>query len=122
MFTSTSHNRGRERRSFSRVPTINFSSISGANDAIRLFREIVIMSPQPSDRVYANLLSVITKMEEYHVTLSVFDKMRQLGLGVTDYAMNIAINCCCHLKQVDFAFAIMGNFFKLGYEPNAAFC
>ncbi|KAL8482831.1 hypothetical protein ACS0TY_025752 [Phlomoides rotata] len=66
------------------------------------------------------MLSVIVKMKHYSVALSVFDEMRQKGAPVNDFSLNIAINCCCLLKRVDFGFAIFGIFFKSGLKPDAS--
>ncbi|MGG6712936.1 UNVERIFIED_CONTAM: hypothetical protein ITH36_25335, partial [Salmonella enterica subsp. enterica serovar Weltevreden] len=32
--------------------------------------------------------------------------------------MSIAINCFCHLKRVDLAFATLAVLFKLGFKPD----
>lgn len=76
------------------------------------------MSPQPSVLVYNNLLSVLAKMEEYTVALSVFDEMRNSSLPVNEFTMNIIINCCCHLNRVDFGFVVLGSILKQAYKPD----
>ncbi|KAL8508415.1 hypothetical protein ACS0TY_018869 [Phlomoides rotata] len=116
-FANKPHNFARGKRRTS-CPTFDFSSIRQGNDVIRLFREMVATSPQPSVRVYNNLLSVVVKMEEYAVALSLFDKMRHSSLPVDEFTMNIIINCCCHLNRVDFGFAVLGSFLKQGYKPD----
>ncbi|KAL0456704.1 UNVERIFIED_CONTAM: Pentatricopeptide repeat-containing protein, mitochondrial, partial [Sesamum latifolium] len=87
-------------------------------DAVCLFRDMVRMLPQPSVFQFTKLLTVLVKMKQYAVALSLFDKMRQLGAPVDEFAMSIAINCYCLLNRVDFGFAILGTFFKRGCEPD----
>ncbi|KAL0456557.1 UNVERIFIED_CONTAM: putative pentatricopeptide repeat-containing protein, mitochondrial [Sesamum latifolium] len=76
------------------------------------------LRPQPSVVNFNKLLSVVVKMKRYSIALNVFDKMRQLGIPVNQWTMNMVINCYCLLNRVDFGFAILGSFVKLGYEPN----
>ena len=66
-------------------------------------------------------MSVCVKIEQYSFALNVFDEMLRMGFPVNCYTMSIAINCCCHLKDIKSCFAIMASFFfKNGFEPNAA--
>ncbi|KAL8476548.1 hypothetical protein ACS0TY_029014 [Phlomoides rotata] len=120
-FAAKSHLSGEKRR-FPSKPRIDLNSVLKSvrevNDAIRLFREMVAMSPQPSVLVYNKLLSVLAKMEEYTVALSMFDEMRHSSFPVDEFTMNIIINCCCRLNRVDFGFAVMGSFLKKDYKPD----
>lgn len=97
---------------------VDFNCIRESSDAIRSLREMAEMSPEPSMRVYNNLLSFIAKKEQYSTALKVFDEMRHLGVAVDVYTMNIVINCCCLLSRAHFGFAVLGCLIKNGYEPN----
>ncbi|KAL0456565.1 UNVERIFIED_CONTAM: putative pentatricopeptide repeat-containing protein, mitochondrial [Sesamum latifolium] len=114
--SSPFHNLTHKNRHFSPKPRIDFSCIHEVDDAVFLFREMVRMRPQPSVVQFTKLLSIIVKMKQYRVALNVFDEMRQSGIPVNEYTMTIAINCYCLLNRVDFGFAILGSFFKCGYE------
>ncbi|KAL0283618.1 UNVERIFIED_CONTAM: putative pentatricopeptide repeat-containing protein, mitochondrial [Sesamum angustifolium] len=74
--------------------------------------------PQPSVVQFTKLLNVVVKMKQYRLALNVFDEMRQSGIPVNQWTMNTAINCYCLLNRVEFGFAILGSFFKCGYEPD----
>ncbi|KAL0414038.1 UNVERIFIED_CONTAM: putative pentatricopeptide repeat-containing protein, mitochondrial [Sesamum radiatum] len=118
LFSSGFHGASHKDSPFSSKPRIDFSSINDVDDAVSLFRDMVRMRPQPSVVQFTKLLTVVVKMKHYSVPLSLFDKMRQLGAPVDEFAMSIAINCYCLLNQVDFGFAILGTFFKRGCEPD----
>lgn len=118
-FTAKSHKFAREKKRFTHTPTLDFSSIRESKDVLRMFRETLSMSPQPSFLVYNKLLSVLAKMKEYRVALHMFDEMRQWSFPANKYTMNIVINCCCHLNRIDSAFAVLGNFLKQDCNPNA---
>ncbi|KAL0456558.1 UNVERIFIED_CONTAM: putative pentatricopeptide repeat-containing protein, mitochondrial [Sesamum latifolium] len=115
---SSFHNLSHKNRPFSPKPIIDFSCIHEVDDAVHLFRQMLRMRPQPSVVNFNKLLSAIVKMKQYSIALNVFDEMRQLGIPVDLWTMNIAINCCCLLNRVDFGFSILGSFFKCGYEPD----
>ncbi|KAL0456602.1 UNVERIFIED_CONTAM: putative pentatricopeptide repeat-containing protein, mitochondrial [Sesamum latifolium] len=117
-FSSNFHSIDHKDGTFSLRPRIDFSCIHEIDDAVFLFREMVRMRPQPSVVQFNKLLSIIVKMKQYRVALNLFDEMRQSDIPVSEYKMNIAINCYCLLNRVDFGFAILGSFFKRGYEPN----
>ncbi|KAL0456347.1 UNVERIFIED_CONTAM: putative pentatricopeptide repeat-containing protein, mitochondrial [Sesamum latifolium] len=76
------------------------------------------MRPQPSVVQFTKLLNVVVKMKQYRVVLNLFDEMRQSDALVDEYTLTVAFNCYCLLNRVDFGFAILGSFFKLGYEPD----
>ncbi|KAL0342490.1 UNVERIFIED_CONTAM: putative pentatricopeptide repeat-containing protein, mitochondrial [Sesamum calycinum] len=118
LLCSSFHNHSRKSRPFSPKPGIDFSCIHEVDDAVCLFREMLMMRPQPSVVQFTKLLNVIVKMKQYRVALKLFDEMLQLGAPVDEYTMTIVINCYCLLNRVDFGFAILGSFFKRGYEPN----
>ncbi|KAH6791294.1 hypothetical protein C2S51_006300 [Perilla frutescens var. frutescens] len=44
--------------------------------------------------------------------------MLQRNSPVNDCTLNIAISCFYRLNRADFGFAILGSFFKLGYQPD----
>ncbi|XP_047983330.1 putative pentatricopeptide repeat-containing protein At1g12700, mitochondrial [Salvia hispanica] len=109
------------RKPFSSMLRIDFSSINDIQFANFLFREMSRIRPQPSISVYNKLLTtVVVNMEHHSVALSMFDEMRQSGLPVNEYTFSIIMHCYCLLNRVDLGFSILGSFFKLGYEPDAA--
>ncbi|KAL0413957.1 UNVERIFIED_CONTAM: putative pentatricopeptide repeat-containing protein, mitochondrial [Sesamum radiatum] len=116
--SSSFHDLSHENRPFSPRPRIDFSCIHEADDAVFLFRQMLKMRPKPSVVDFTKLLTVVVKMKQYSIALNLFDKMRQKGTPVNEYTLTIVINCYCLLNRVDFGFAILGSFFKRGYEPN----
>ncbi|KAL0456630.1 UNVERIFIED_CONTAM: putative pentatricopeptide repeat-containing protein, mitochondrial [Sesamum latifolium] len=116
--SSSFHDLSHKNRPFSPKPRIDFNCIHEADDAVFLFRQMVRMRPQPRVVDFNKLLIAVVKMKQYSVALNLFDKMRQLGTPVSEYTLNIVINCYFLLNRVDFGFAILSSFFKLGYEPN----
>ncbi|KAL0367469.1 UNVERIFIED_CONTAM: Pentatricopeptide repeat-containing protein, mitochondrial [Sesamum radiatum] len=118
LFSSGFHGASHKDSPLSSKPRIDFSSINDVDDAVCLFRDMVRMRLQPSVFQFNKLLTVVVKMKQYSVALSLFDKMRQLGAPVDEITMSIAINCYCLLNRVDFGFAVLGTFFKRGCEPN----
>ncbi|KAL0377130.1 UNVERIFIED_CONTAM: Pentatricopeptide repeat-containing protein, mitochondrial [Sesamum calycinum] len=115
---SSLHNLTHKKRPFSPQPRIDFSCIHEVDDAVSLFREMLGMRPQPSVVQFTKLLNVVVKMKQYRVALNIFDEMRQSDAPENEYTLTIVINCYCLLNRVDFGFAILGSFFKRGYEPN----
>ncbi|XP_012845016.1 PREDICTED: putative pentatricopeptide repeat-containing protein At1g12700, mitochondrial [Erythranthe guttata] len=103
---------------FSTVPRTDSICINELDDTVFLIRKMMRMRPRPSVFELTKQLQVIVKMKQYSVALKLFDEMRQWGAPVNVYTMNILINCCCHLRWVDFSFAVFGSFLKHGYEPN----
>ncbi|XP_057780947.1 putative pentatricopeptide repeat-containing protein At1g12700, mitochondrial [Salvia miltiorrhiza] len=105
------------RRHFSAYPRFDFGTIREPNDAVALFREMVRTQPLPYVSVFSKLLSTVVKMEQYSLALHLIDEMLQRDVPVDHYTLNIAIDCYCRQKRPDFGFAILGIFFKRGYEP-----
>nr|AYM01011.1 pentatricopeptide repeat protein [Salvia miltiorrhiza] len=103
---------------FSAYPRFDFGSIREPNDAVALFREMVRTQPRPYVTVFNKLLSVVVKMKQYSLGLHLFDEMLKRNAPVNHYTLSIAIDGCCRLKRPDFGFAILGIFFKRGYEPD----
>nr|AYM01004.1 pentatricopeptide repeat protein [Salvia miltiorrhiza] len=107
----------RMRRYFSAYPRFDFGTIREPNDAVALFREMVRTQPLPYVSVFSKLLSTVVKMKQYSLALHLIDEMLQRDVPVDHYTLNIAIDCYCRQKRPDFGFAILGIFFKRGYEP-----
>ncbi|KAL0456646.1 UNVERIFIED_CONTAM: putative pentatricopeptide repeat-containing protein, mitochondrial [Sesamum latifolium] len=118
LFSSAFHSSSHKDSPFSSKPKIDLSSINDVEDALCLFGDMVKIRPLPSVVQFNKLLTVVVKMKHYSVNLSLFDKMRRLGVPVDKITMSIAINCYCLLNRVDFGFGILGTFFKSGCEPN----
>ncbi|KAL0377014.1 UNVERIFIED_CONTAM: putative pentatricopeptide repeat-containing protein, mitochondrial [Sesamum calycinum] len=117
-FSSNFHSIGHKDGTFSPKPRIDFSCIHEVDDAVSLFRQMLRMRPKPTDVDFNRLLTAVVKVKQYSVALNLFDEMHQLGTPVSEYTLTIVINCYCLLNRVDFGFAILGSFFKRGYEPN----
>ncbi|KAL0388084.1 UNVERIFIED_CONTAM: putative pentatricopeptide repeat-containing protein, mitochondrial [Sesamum radiatum] len=115
---SSFHNLSHKKRPFSPKPRIDFSCIHEVDGAVFLFRQMLRMRPQPSVVQFTKLLNIVVKMKQYPVALHLFDEMCKWGTPINEYTMNIVTNCYCLLNRVDFGFAILGSFFKRGYEPN----
>ncbi|KAM7522724.1 hypothetical protein LguiA_012626 [Lonicera macranthoides] len=64
------------------------------------------------------VLGSIVKMGEYQTVLSLIQKMQLSGVEDNVYTISIAINCYCHLNQVDLGFALLGSIFKHGFVPH----
>ncbi|KAL0377006.1 UNVERIFIED_CONTAM: putative pentatricopeptide repeat-containing protein, mitochondrial [Sesamum calycinum] len=116
--SSSFHDLSHKNRPFSPKPTIDLSCVHGVDDAVFLFRQMLIMRPQPSVVDFNKLLAAVVKMKQYSVALNLFDEMHQLGTPANEYTLTIVINCYCLLNRVDFGFAILGSFLKRGCEPN----
>nr|AYM01009.1 pentatricopeptide repeat protein [Salvia miltiorrhiza] len=106
-----------QMRHFSAYPRFDFGSIREPNDAVALFREMVRTQPLPYASVFSKLLITVVKMKQYSLALHLIDEMLQRHVPVNHYTLNIAIDCYCRQKIPDFGFAILGIFFKRGYEP-----
>ncbi|KAL0456637.1 UNVERIFIED_CONTAM: putative pentatricopeptide repeat-containing protein, mitochondrial [Sesamum latifolium] len=118
LFSSAFHSSSHKDSPFSSKPRIDFSSINDLEDSLCLFDDMVKMRSLPSVVQFTKLLTAVVNMKRYSVALSLFDKMRRLGVPVDKITMSIAINCYCLLNRVDFGFGILGTFFKSGCEPN----
>ncbi|KAK4383635.1 putative pentatricopeptide repeat-containing protein, mitochondrial [Sesamum angolense] len=103
---------------FSSKPKVDFSSINDVDDAVCLFHDMVRMQPQPYVFQFNKLLTVVVKMKHFCCPLSVRQNA-SIGAPVNEITMSIAVNCYCLLNRVDFGFAILGTFFKRGWEPDA---
>nr|AYM00877.1 pentatricopeptide repeat protein [Salvia miltiorrhiza] len=106
------------RRLFSAYPRFDFESIREPNDAVALFRDMMRTQPRPYVTVFCKLLSTVVKMKQYSLALHLIDEMLQRDAPVNHYTLSIAIDCYCRQKRPDFGFAILGIFFKRGYEPD----
>ncbi|KAH6820931.1 hypothetical protein C2S53_015233 [Perilla frutescens var. hirtella] len=121
LFCSNFRNVGYEgRRHFSSMLRIDFSSVNDIQFASFLFREMIRIRPQPSVAVFNKLLTVVIKMDCHSAALSMFDEMRASGIPLNEYTFSIIIHCYCLQNRVDIGFAILGSFFKLGYNPDVA--
>ncbi|KAL0388114.1 UNVERIFIED_CONTAM: putative pentatricopeptide repeat-containing protein, mitochondrial [Sesamum radiatum] len=115
---SSFHNLSQKKSPFSPKPRIDFNCIHEVDDAVFLFRQMLTMRPKPSVVQFTKLLNIVVKMKQYPVALYLFDEMCKWGIPIIEYTLTIVINCYCLLNRVDFGFAILGSFFKRGYEPN----
>nr|AYM00974.1 pentatricopeptide repeat protein [Salvia miltiorrhiza] len=107
-----------QMRHFSAYPRFDFGSIREPDDAVALFREMMRTRPLPYVTVFNKLLSVVVKMQQNTLALRLFDEMLQRDVPINHYTLSIAIDCYCRLKRPDFGYAILGSFFKRGYEPD----
>ncbi|KAL3653996.1 hypothetical protein CASFOL_003677 [Castilleja foliolosa] len=94
-------------------------NIKGLDDALRLYENMSRMRPLPSVIQFNQLLSRVVNLKEYSSAIHLFNDMNcNLGISVSEYTMNIAINCYCLSNRVDYGFSILGWFFKRGCVPN----
>ncbi|KZV33304.1 pentatricopeptide repeat-containing protein mitochondrial-like [Dorcoceras hygrometricum] len=99
---------------------LSLSHTNNLDHALRLFDEMLRMSPLPGVVAFNKLLRAVVKMEHYSVALSMFGEMRESRVPADDYSFNIVIKCYSLMKRVDFGFAILVSFVKLGWKPVAA--
>ena len=45
-------------------------------------------------------------------------KMNFVGIGPKLYTLNILINCCCHLNNLNCGFGVFGEILKRGFQPD----
>ncbi|KAI5338001.1 hypothetical protein L3X38_017272 [Prunus dulcis] len=76
------------------------------------------MRPLPSVVRFTKILGQVAKLKHYSAVISLYNQMGASGIGPAVYALNIFINCYCHLNQMGFSLSVLGKFFKLGLEPN----
>ncbi|KAK1386176.1 hypothetical protein POM88_023911 [Heracleum sosnowskyi] len=104
-----------------RAFTSCFSSNVGfdnLDDALVLFNKMLQMKPLPNVIDFTQLLAALVKTRDYSVALSLFRRMCALSIPVDVFTFSIVINCCCHLKQVDYGFCFVGSIFKRGFFPD----
>ncbi|KAJ0841675.1 putative tetratricopeptide-like helical domain superfamily [Helianthus annuus] len=93
-------------------------------DAVYTFNRMLYRNPVPPIPEFTKILSVIVKRNHFAAAISLIKHFDFLGvnpvLKPTIYVFNIAINCFCHLKRVDFGFAVLAKATKLGYQPDCA--
>ncbi|KAI8566512.1 hypothetical protein RHMOL_Rhmol02G0046400 [Rhododendron molle] len=88
------------------------------NDGLSLFHQMARFRPLPSVVHFTQLLTAVAKMKEYSTVISLCKEIRELGIPINEYTLNILINCFCRLSRVDFGFAILGIFYKCGHTPD----
>jgi pentatricopeptide repeat protein len=73
---------------------------------------------------FTKVLSFIVNLKEYDSAIYLIKKFDFLGVKPdvipSIYVFNIAVNCFCHLKRVQYGFAVLGTVTKLGYKPDCA--
>ncbi|KVI07443.1 Pentatricopeptide repeat-containing protein [Cynara cardunculus var. scolymus] len=89
-------------------------------DELVSFNKFVQFQPLPSIKDFCKLLTRIVKMHHYSVVISLIQRLDVLGVKSDIYAVNIAINCFCHLNRVDYGLSVFGKALKRGYEPDCA--
>lgn len=102
---------------FSAEPRFYFGGIREADDVVALFHKILRFHPLSGVEEFSELLNAMVKIKCYSIALLLFDEMLQRKVSVNEYTLSTTVHCYCMLKQVGFAFAIFGNFFKRGNKP-----
>ncbi|KAF6160786.1 hypothetical protein GIB67_035987 [Kingdonia uniflora] len=85
----------------------------GIEEAMGLFHNSIKMRPSPSILQFNQLLGVICKLRQYSTVITMFKAMDSEGI-----TFGTLINCFCQMGKVDFGFAVVGNIFKSGFEPD----
>ncbi|CAI9273866.1 unnamed protein product [Lactuca saligna] len=94
------------------------AQITKLNDALHLFDQMLHRQPRPSIFEFTKLITVIAKMEHYSTAVSLFKQINLMGIPSDLFAINISINCHCHLNQVKYGFALLAIIVKQGHPPN----
>ncbi|KAK9937967.1 hypothetical protein M0R45_014730 [Rubus argutus] len=101
-----------------RRPTTSKAQSTNLEDALKVFDEMVQRRPLPSVVRFTQILTQVSKLKHYSAVISLNKQMRLLGIASDAYTLSIIINCYCHLKQMGFSLSVLGQFFKLGLEPD----
>nr|XP_017224816.1 PREDICTED: putative pentatricopeptide repeat-containing protein At1g12700, mitochondrial [Daucus carota subsp. sativus] len=88
------------------------------DDALVVFDKMLRMKPLPTVIHFTQLLAALVKMKHYSAAVSVFSDMCSFSISVNIITYSIVINCCCHLKRVDYGFALLAAIFKRGFVPD----
>ncbi|KAL6204686.1 hypothetical protein ACLB2K_021953 [Fragaria x ananassa] len=86
--------------------------------ALKMFHEMLHLRPLPSVIPFNRILSQLVKLKQYSAFISLNRQMLLRRIVPDDYTLNILINCYCHLNQMGFSLSVLGNFFKLGLQPD----
>ncbi|KAK6156246.1 hypothetical protein DH2020_010494 [Rehmannia glutinosa] len=93
-------------------------NIRDLDDALCLYENMVRMRPLPCVEQFNQLLSCVVNLKDYSTGIYLLKDVCNLGISVSEYTMNIGINCCCLSDRVNYGFSILGLFFKRGCVPN----
>ncbi|KAL8156222.1 hypothetical protein AgCh_001351 [Apium graveolens] len=88
------------------------------DDALFLFDKMLEMKLLLPALNFSQLLAGLVRMKEYSVGVSMFRDMCILCVPVNIFTYTTAINCCCHLNRLDYAFSLLGGIIKRGFVPN----
>ncbi|KAI5313922.1 hypothetical protein L3X38_043098 [Prunus dulcis] len=99
-------------------PVRNSSKITTVEDAFNVFDRMLQMPPPPSIVRFTQILGQVAKLKHYSAVISLYNQMDVSGIGPDVCTLNILMNCYCHLNQMGFSLSVLGNFFKLGLEPD----
>ncbi|KAL6276001.1 hypothetical protein ACE6H2_019602 [Prunus campanulata] len=99
-------------------PVRNSPKITTVEDAFNVFDGMLQMRPPPSVVRFNQILGQVAKLKHYSAVISLYNQMGASVIGPGVCTLNILINCYCHLNQMGFSLSVLGNFFKLGLEPD----
>ncbi|VFQ63680.1 unnamed protein product [Cuscuta campestris] len=99
----------------------NFNGVKKLDDALVLYRHMVLMRPFPPIVKFNQLLSSIVKMGCYSDAVSLFQDICASGVRVDHYTLTVAANSLARLGRVDLGFAILGTHLKLSLVPDVVF-
>ncbi|KAL3828589.1 hypothetical protein ACJIZ3_017391 [Penstemon smallii] len=96
----------------------DFNCINKIEDVVCVFREMLMFQPMPSVILFNKLLKRVVRMKENFVALHIFKEMRKVCIPLDEYSLTIAIDCFVFMNRLDLGFAVLGAFYKCGYQPN----
>ncbi|CAI9099680.1 OLC1v1036537C1 [Oldenlandia corymbosa var. corymbosa] len=94
------------------------NDITSPEDALNLYKQMVLLDPPPNVIAFTQLLDRLVKLKHYSLAISLYRNMTALGFPVSDYILNTVIHCYCLVNKVDFGFSVLGGFFKRGIVPD----
>ncbi|KAK9942554.1 hypothetical protein M0R45_008212 [Rubus argutus] len=115
--SNTSKGANTQLRKLVRDPTSK-PKVTNVDDALKVFDEMLHRRPVPSVVRFNQLLGQLAKLKHYSLVINLFKQMGQFRIAHDNYTLNIIINCYCHLNQMGFSLSVLGQFFKLGLQPD----
>ncbi|XP_004296324.1 PREDICTED: pentatricopeptide repeat-containing protein At1g12300, mitochondrial-like [Fragaria vesca subsp. vesca] len=92
--------------------------VSDVDDALKVFDEMLHSRPLPPVIPFNQILTQLVKFKQYSAVIALSRKIGLIGIAPDYYTLAILINCYCHLNRLLFGLSVLGQFFKLGLQPN----
>ncbi|KAM1553562.1 hypothetical protein EV2_006552 [Malus domestica] len=119
-YSATFHSRSAQPVKCTKTQQRQLAKVTNLEDAFNVFDEMLQWRPLPSIVRFTQILSQVAKFKHYSAAVSLSNQMGASGIGADAFTLAIVINCFCHLNQMGFGLSVLGKFFKLGFEPDAA--